>query len=49
MADFDLFKVKVIDRYFSILEKGLTLTKPWPLQLLYYRTTVILVGFRMHK
>ena len=27
MADFDLFKVKVIDRYFSFLEKGLTLTK----------------------
>ena len=27
MADFDLFKVKIIDRYFSILEKGLTLTK----------------------
>ena len=27
MADFDLFKVKVIDRYFSILENGLTLTK----------------------
>ena len=24
MADFDLFKVKVIDRYFSFLEKGLT-------------------------
>ena len=27
MADFDLFKVKVIDRYFSFLEKGLTHTK----------------------
>ena len=27
MADFDLFKVKVIDRYFSLLKKGLTLTK----------------------
>ena len=27
MADFDLFKVKVIDRYISFLEKGLTLTK----------------------
>ena len=27
MADFDLFKVKVIDRYFSFLTKGLTLTK----------------------
>ena len=27
MADFDLFKVKVIDRYFSFLEKGLTLNK----------------------
>ena len=27
MADFDLFKVKVIDRYFSLLEKALTLTK----------------------
>ena len=27
MADFDLFKVKVIDRCFSFLEKGLTLTK----------------------
>ena len=27
MADFDLFKVKVIDQYFSILENGLTLTK----------------------
>ena len=26
MADFDLFKVKVIDRYFSFLEKVLTLT-----------------------
>ena len=26
MADFDLFKVKVIDRYFSFLGKGLTLT-----------------------
>ena len=24
MVDFDLFKVKVIDRYFSFLEKGLT-------------------------
>ena len=27
MADFDLFKVEVIDRYFSFLENGLTLTK----------------------
>ena len=27
MADFDLFKVKVIDPCFSFLEKGLTLTK----------------------
>ena len=27
MADVDLFKVKVIDRYFSFLEKGLNLTK----------------------
>ena len=27
MADFDLLKVKVIDRYISFLEKGLTLTK----------------------
>ena len=26
MADFDFFKVKVIHRYFSFLEKGLTLT-----------------------
>ena len=25
MAEFDLFKVKVIDRYSSFLEKGLTL------------------------
>ena len=27
MADFDLFKVKVIDRYFLFLEKGQTFTK----------------------
>ena len=27
MADFDLFKVKVFDRYFPFLEKGLTLAK----------------------
>ena len=27
MADFDLFKVKVLDRYFSFFGKGLTLTK----------------------
>ena len=27
MADFDLFKVKIINRYFLFLEKGLTLTK----------------------
>ena len=27
MADFDLLKVKVIDRYSSFLEKGLTLTQ----------------------
>ena len=27
MADFDLFKVKVFDRYISFLKKGLTLTK----------------------
>ena len=45
MADFDLFKVKVIDRYFLFLEYGLTLTKR---RRLTYRASKSVKPFWLH-
>ena len=45
MADFDLFQVKVIDRYFLFLEKGLTLTKR---RRLTYRASKSVQPFWLH-
>ena len=45
MSDFALFKVKVIDRYFSFLEKGLILTKR---RRLTYRASKSVQPFWLH-
>ena len=45
MADFDLFKVKIIDQNFSFLEKGLTLTKR---RRLTYRASKSVQPFELH-